>query len=412
MTNVLGIVAEYNPFHNGHLYHLAASKKRARADYTVAIISGNFVQRGNVSIVDKWTKAQMAIACGIDLVLELPAIYSISSAENFAYGAVKTLNSLNIIDYLSFGAETADIDILNKFADVLYKEPSEFKSLLNHELSKGISFPKARENALLIYLNDIRKYANILSSSNNILAIEYLKSLKKLKSPIRPITVKRQGTSYNDLNTIDRFASATAIREMIKNKKLVNLQKCVPNTTFRILYESFKKGHFVKDLSTFDKEILYTLRKMSVKDIKEFPDVSEGLENAIKNAANSCNTVNELINIVKSKRYTQTRIQRILLSALLGITKKDITLANKTEPYIRVLGVNNKGKELLSAIRTENPRLNIITSVKRFLNENNINKNIIYMLQKDFYATDVYTLGYSYDSWANLDYTHKLIISE
>ena len=411
MTNVLGIVAEYNPFHNGHLYHLAASKKRARADYTVAIISGNFVQRGNVSIVDKWTKAQMALACGIDLVIELPAIHSVSSAESFAYGAIKILNSLNIVDYISFGAETSDIDTLNKFAEVLYKEPSEFKSLLNHELSKGISFPKARENALLMYLNDIRKYANVLSSPNNILAIEYLKSLKKLKSPIRPITVKRQGAGYNDLNTIDKFASATAIREMIKNKNLADLQKCVPNTTFRTLYDSFKKGHFVKDISAFDKEILYTLRKMSIKEIKELPDVSEGLENAIKNAANSCNTVEELINIVKSKRYTQTRIQRILICALLNITKKDIALANKTEPYVRVLGVNNNGKKLLSAIRAESPRLNIITSVKKFV-DTNTNKNIQAMLQKDFFATDVYTLGYSYDSWANLDYTHKLIISD
>ncbi len=411
MTNVLGIVAEYNPFHNGHLYHLAASKKRTRAEYTVAIISGNFVQRGNVSIVDKWTKAQMAIACGVDLVIELPVVYSTSSAENFAYGAIKTLNSLNIIDYVSFGSETSDLDILNKFADVLYKEPSEFKSLLNHELSKGISFPKARENALLMYLNDIRKYANILSSPNNILAIEYLKSLKKLKSPIRPITLQRQGPSYNDINIVDKYASATAIREMLKNKNLVNLQKCVPNTTFRILYESFKKGHIVQDLSAFDKEILYTLRKMSIKDIKELPDVSEGLENAIKNAANSCNTVNELINIVKSKRYTQTRIQRILVSALLNITKKDLILANKTDTYIRVLGVNNKGKKLLSAIKAENPRLNIVTSVKKFM-DSNTNKNISAMLQKDFFATDVYTLGYSYDSWANLDYTHKLVITQ
>ena len=185
MTNVVGIIGEYNPFHNGHAYHLEKSKQEARANYSVAVISGNFVQRGNVSLIDKWSKANMALSNGMDLVIELPTIYSISSAENFAYGAVKILDSLNIVDYISFGSEACNIDVLEKCADVLYKEPPKFVNLLNHELSKGLSFPKARENALLMYLNDIRKYSNILSNPNNILAIEYLKALKKQKSKIQ-----------------------------------------------------------------------------------------------------------------------------------------------------------------------------------------------------------------------------------
>lgn len=193
MENVLAIIGEYNPFHNGHLYHLNESKKLANADYTIAIMSGNFVQRGNVSIVDKWTKAKMALQNGIDLVLELPCIYSISSAENFALGAIKTLNSLKIVDTVSFGCEIDDISVLKEFARILTEEPEEFKSLLAHELSKGISFPKARENALLMYLNDIRKYANVLSSPNNILAIEYLKALDITKSTIEPFAIKRIG---------------------------------------------------------------------------------------------------------------------------------------------------------------------------------------------------------------------------
>ena len=193
MDNVLAIIGEYNPFHNGHLYHLNESKKASNSDYTIAVMTGNFVQRGNVSLVDKWTKARMAILNGIDLVIELPCIYSISSAENFALGAIKLLNSLKIVDTISFGTEIDDINILKECAEILTEEPEEFKSLLSHELSKGISFPKARENALLMYLNDIRRYANVLSSPNNILAIEYLKALTATNSTISPISIKRVG---------------------------------------------------------------------------------------------------------------------------------------------------------------------------------------------------------------------------
>ncbi len=191
MSKVLGIVAEYNPFHNGHLYHLEKSKKETGANYTVAIISGNFTQRGSTSLIDKWSKAESAILCGVDLVIELPLLYAISSAENFATGAIKILDALKVVDYISFGAETANIEILDQCADVLYHEPKEYQSLLTHELEKGVSFPKARENALMMYLNDIRKFANVLSSPNNILGIEYLKALKSLKSNLTPIAIQR-----------------------------------------------------------------------------------------------------------------------------------------------------------------------------------------------------------------------------
>lgn len=409
MTNVLGIIGEYNPFHNGHKYHLEESKKLAKANYTIAVISGNFVQRGNISLVDKWTKANMAIANGIDLVIELPTIYSISSAENFAYGAIKILDSLNIVDYISFGCELCNIDVLEKIADVLYKEPTEFISLLNHELSKGLSFPKARENALLMYLNDIRRYANVLSSPNNILAIEYLKSLKKLKSIIKPISIKRQNVGYNDINIKNNYASATAIREMIKNNRISGLENLIPYNSYKILYNTFAKGHYVKDISKFEKEIIYILRRMSISEIANLPNVSEGLEHSIKNAANSCNTLSEFINIIKTKRYTQTRIQRILLYALLGITKDDMKLSFKTKPYIRVLGFNSKGKELISVISRSNPNLDIITSVKKYL-DSSPNKNHLNMLNIDINSTNIYTLGYAKDSWSNLDYTHNMII--
>ena len=411
MSKVIGIIAEYNPFHNGHLYHLQKSLQLTHSSYSVAVISGNFTQRGSTSLVDKWAKTEIAIKNGIDLVLELPLLYSISSAENFAEGAIKILDSLKVVDYISFGSESGDISTLNMIADILYKEPKAYKNILSHELSKGLSFPKARENALLMYLNDIRRFSNVLSSPNNILGIEYLKALKKLKSPIIPVTIERYNAGYHDTTYNGNVASATAIRNIVKNNGWDILRKVVPENTFSILLENIKVGHVVPDLSTFEKQIIYNLRKMSLQEIAELPDVSEGLENAIKNAANSCNSVVEFLNIIKSKRYTNTRLQRILLYALLGITKKDIALSKKAIPYIRVLGFNNKGKYLISEVARANPKLEIITSVKKYMDTSN-NKNSRYMLEKDIWATNVYTIGYEYDSWNNLDYTHKLIISD
>ena len=408
MSKVLGIIAEYNPFHNGHLYHLQKSLQVTGSSYSVAIVSGNFTQRGSTSLVDKWTKAEIALKNGIDLVLELPLFYSISSAENFAEGAIKILDSLKVVDYISFGSESGDISTLNMIADILYKEPKAYKNILSHELSKGLSFPKARENALLMYLNDIRKFSNVLSSPNNILGIEYLKALKKYKSNIIPVTIERYNSNYHDTSYRGNVASATAIRNIVKNNGWDILRKVVPENTFSILLENIKVGHVVPDLSVFEKQIIYNLRKMSIQEIAQLPDVSEGLENAIKNAANSCNSVIEFLNIIKSKRYTNTRLQRILVYALLGITKKDIDLSKKAIPYIRVLGFNNKGKYLISEVARANPKLEIITSVKKYLDTSN-NKNSRYMLEKDIWATNVYTIGYEYDSWNNLDYTHKLI---
>lgn len=408
MPNVLGIIAEYNPFHNGHLYHLNESKKQANADYSVALITGNFVQRGDVSIINKWAKAEMALQSGVDLVIELPTLYSISSAENFAYGSMKILNSLGVVNAVSFGTEQADIDTLDSIATVLLEEPKEYVSVLNHELSKGISFPKARENALLLYLNDIRRYANVLSCPNNILGIEYLKALKKLKSNLIPIAIPRNKVGYNSLETVDNFASATAIRQMLVTRNTKNLHRFVPESSYEILKNCISNGQYVSGLSQFEKEIMYILRKMTVSEIADLPDVTEGLENLIKEAANSCNSVQEFINIVKSKRYTQTRIQRILVYALLNITKKDMMNLDKVTPYIRVLGFNSKGRDILSAINSSKSKVNIVTSVKKFIDTNN-NKNLLSILEKDIFATNVYTLGYEYDSVSNLDYTKKLI---
>lgn len=408
MPKVLGIIAEYNPFHNGHFYHLDYSRKLSNSDYVICIISGNFVQRGNTSIVNKWAKTKMALLNGADLVIELPTVYAISSAENFAYGSIKILDMLNVVNTISFGSELCDINILNKIANIFYDEPKEYINILTQELKKGISFPKARENAILEYLSNSDSYSNILSKPNNILAIEYLKALRKLRSNITPMAIKREKVYYNDNFVVDEYASATAIRNLLKHSDFDSIRKVIPKSCYSILKDEIENGRLVLDLSCFEKEILYTLRKMSISDIAKLPDVSEGLENTIKNAANSCNTLYELLNILHSKRYPQTRLQRILLYALLGFTKRDISLSKKYLPYIRVLGFNDKGQDLLSDICRKNPKLSVITSVKKFMDESS-NKFHKDMLEKDIMNTNIYTLGYKEDSWANLDYTNRII---
>lgn len=406
MDGILGIVSEYNPFHNGHLHHLEVSKQLTKSAFTVAVMSGNFVQRGNTSLVDKWVKTEMALKNGIDLVIELPTVYAISSAENFADGAIKILNSLGVVDYVSFGSEIGEINSLNEVANILYKEPKEFSNLISAQLKSGISYPKAREIALTQYFGTSKKYSEILNNPNNILGVEYLKSIKKHRSHIKPITIKRDYSDYNSTKEKNGIASATAIRTMVQNNK--NVHYVVPYETYELLDECIGSGKVIPDLKVFEKEIIYILRKMNLSEIALLPDVSEGLENKIKIAANNFNTLEELISNIKSKRYTQSRIQRILLYALLNITQKDMNSSKRVTPYIRVLGFNKHGKRIISAIAAANPRLTIIVSVKKFM-ENSINPSLRNMISKDIFASNVYTLGFKENPLANLDYTHKVV---
>ena len=408
MDRVLGVVAEYNPFHNGHLNHLELSKKLTGSKYTIAVINGHFTQRGETSIVNKWEKTKMALKNGIDLVIELPLIYSISSAENFAYGSIKILDSLNIVDTLSFGAEYPDIKTFHEISDLLVKEPAEYKEELKNNLSNGLSYAKSRENAIIKFVGKNQDYIDILSSPNNILAIEYLKTLKKLDSKIIPYLIKRTN-NYNSQNIQKNITSGTSIRNALKENKIEILQKVMPFNSYKILKENFKNNQLVY-ISNFEKMILYKLRELKINEIANLPDVNEGLEYLIKKAANSSSSLDELIEKIKSKRYTRTRIQRILLYALLGITKKDMVISKQISPYIRVLGFNENGKKLLSKITKENPNLEIITSVKKFEDKCK-SKDLQNMLKKDILASNIYTLGYEKISEANLDYTKKLIIN-
>ena len=255
-------------------------------------------------------------------------------------------------------------------------------------------------------MNDIRKFANVLDEPNNILGIEYLKAIQSQKSKIKTITIKRTGEKYNSFDLDSKYSSATAIRHGLLNN--IDIKACVPESSYEILKEKKSKNQMVFEINTFEQAILYKLRCMSLEDIAMLPDVNEGLENKIKKASNSCNDLTTLISMIKSKRYTLTRINRILLYALLDITKKDMESSYKVTPYIRVLGVNAKGKELLSKISKNNPKANIVTSPKKFI-EQNRNKVLTNMIEKDMFASNIYTLGYTSESKANLDYTSKLI---
>ncbi len=409
MSKILGVIAEYNPMHNGHLYHLKKSINLVKPDYSVCVMSGNFMERGDTAVISKWARAEAALKNGFDMVIELPTIYSISSAENFASGAIKIFNSLECDVTLSFGSEAGDLDILNRFAKILLDEPPEYVTMLEHELAKGLSFPKARENALLLYLNDIRKSAHVLSEPNNILGIEYLKQILKTNNKIKAITVKRYGADHNSTDTSTGFASSTAIRDLLFGQKTI--KHLIPPTSFDILKEECGKGCFVNGLAEFEKEILYKIRTMTVKELADVPEVKEGLEYKIKEAADKCNKLSDLITLIKSKRYTQTRIHRILLYILLNIDVTDYANSKKATPYIRVLGVSTRGKNLLAEISNplNNKKINVITSPKDFLEKSN-NKVLKQMLEKDIYASNIYTLAFKKSSSANMDFTEKFII--
>ena len=402
MPKILAIIAEYNPFHNGHKFHLDKSKLLTGADYVICITSGNFMQRGEPSIVDKFKRAEIALKNGIDLVVELPAIFATSNAEVFALGAMKIIKELRIVDYVSFGSECGDILKLNTLADLFNEEPSDFVELLKFELDRGISYPKAIENATNTYFNN-KEMGDILSTPNNTLAIEYLKAIKKLNFEITPITVKREGLDDKD-NISSGITSGSNIRKLVSENKKYN--HTVPFETFEIIEEAKENNNIVIGLEAFEDILIYKIRELSAEVLKQYPDVTEGLENKIKESALISTNYEELVSNIKSKRYTEARIRRILTHILLDITNRDVEIALKTKPYIRVLGFTKKGRAILSAFKKSTIR-RTCTSVKEFVEDNSRNSDLLNTFLKDIYATNIYNIAI--DKKANTDYTNRLI---
>ncbi|MBR2916046.1 MAG: nucleotidyltransferase family protein, partial [Clostridia bacterium] len=334
----------------------------------VALMSGNFVQRGDVAIFDKKTRCEAALKCGADLVLELPTVMSMSTAERFASSGVAILEALNSVDYLAFGGESTDLSSMEKIAKILAFENEDYKTALSSHLKEGLPFATAREKALSsVFSGD----AKLISSSNNILAVEYLKAILKLDSKMEPVLIKREGADYNS-SEASSFMSATGIRKLISEGS--SLSGFVPDTLLP-LYENAK----VHSLLNMEKSIIANLCKMAPDEIASLPNVSEGLENKIKKAAMESDSFDTLCDNIKSKRYAHSRIRRILLYSYLGITKGDMVAPQ----YIKILGFNEKGQRLLNKAKQEAnlplvKNFNQIKGLNNPLAENTWKKELIF----------------------------------
>ena len=327
----VGIIAEYNPFHNGHLYHLKKIKKMFNNPTIVLIMSGNFTQRADASIINKWDKTEIALENGIDLVIELPFEFSCQSADIFAFGACSILNNLKV-DYLVFGSECNDINILKNAAKI--QTNKEYNVLIQEYLKKGISYPTALSKA-------IKHFGYEIKTPNDILGISYIRELNKLNSNIVPITIKRTN-DYNSKELNSYITSATSIRENI-NK--TDISKYVPENVNKYLK---------KDLYFIDSYFPYLKYKIlsEIDNLNIYQTVDEGIENKIKKVIYKSNSYEELINNIKSKRYTRSKIKRMLLHILVSFTKDDAK-NRKSINYIRVLGFNEKGQQYLKHIKKD-----------------------------------------------------------
>lgn len=331
---ISAIISEYNPFHNGHKYQIDKTKEITGCNAVIALMSGNFVQRADFAVFDKHIRSAAALNGGIDLVLENPTLSVLQSAEGYAHSAIFMLTKLNCVDYLVFGAECSDLNMLKSIAKLLAFEDEIFKNALYRELASGATFAAARGSAVSLILG--KDAENILKQPNNLLAIEYLKAIFRQNSPIEPILIERKGTGHHSMTLNDGFASATLIRDLLLNDN--DISGLVPNPE---IYKNQKPFN----AKFAEKAIISAIVLSSKEKLANCPDVSEGLENKIKSAAAKADNLEELFSLIKSKRYTHSRLRRIVLSAYLDIAKSDIL---KEPPYIKILNFNETGQQILN----------------------------------------------------------------
>ena len=336
---MVGIIAEYNPFHNGHLYHLKKVKEMFPDEVIVLVLAGNFLNRGDVSIINKWDKTDIALKYGVDLVVELPTVFSVQSADLYAYAAINILNNLSC-DYLVFGSESNNIERLIEVSDILVN--NNLDEEIRKYTKKGLNYPASLARVLK------EKYDIEINQPNDLLAISYIKEIKKIKSKIKPISIKRTN-DYHSLKLKGKIVSATSIRNAIKNGKRIN--KYVPKEV-------------TKHIKKIDLENYFNILKhqIIINDLTKYQDIDENISNSFKKNINNCNSIEQLINKVKSKNYTYNKIKRCLIHILLNLTKKDYKLE-----YIRILGFNQKGKEYLNKIK-KNTNIPLLSSYNECLN--------------------------------------------
>lgn len=326
----IGIVAEFNPFHNGHKYLIETAKRLNNDQSVICIMSGSFVQRGDIAITDKWTRAKAALKNGADLVIELPVIYSLNTAQKFASGAISTLNALGVCDTLAFGSESGDTNKLFEIAKLLDNEPQEVSDKIKQLMQRGMNYPSARMKAYDGLIDTA-----VLSSPNDILGIEYIRAAISLKSNMNFCAIERRGVGHDSKNTCENFASASEIRRLIHNGNKAD--NFIPESAFPIY-----------DPERLNAVLIAKLRTCGAEYLKSINDVSEGIENKFIKAAMLHSTIADVCKEVKSKRYTLSRIRRIAWSALLGITKEAAALSPS---YIRILGMNEKGMSILKSMK-------------------------------------------------------------
>ena len=384
-----GIIAEYNPFHKGHEYQIRYTKEKLKADYVIVAMSGDYVQRGTPALISKHARAEMALRCGADLVLEMPVSVSTASAEAFAMGGVSLLDGLGVVDMLCFGSESGEISALKELAEILVEEPEEYKKLLKSFLSEGLTFPAARSQALTEYFKNPRNFSGddfdgvltpllnevtqILNTPNNILGIEYCKALLRLNSRIRPVTIRREGMGYHEttvpegISTVaspdlqsptDFFASATAIRNLIlqDSPDLDALASQIPEQAFPVFQKAVNSGEFLTE-SSLDSILSYCLMKENGKKLSSYMDVSEDLARRIINQQNLLLSFSQSVSVLKTRELTQTRIQRALLHIILNIHTAPAQI-----PFARVLGFRRESSELLSQIK-QHSQIPLITKL-------------------------------------------------
>lgn len=410
----VAIIAEYNPFHNGHLYQINKAKSELNADYCVAIISGNFLQRGTPAMWDKYTRAKMCISNGIDLALELPAVYATGSAMDFAMGAVSILDRLNSIDYLCFGAETDDISLLNEISTVIASETDEYKSILKNALAEGKSYPAAREHALAIYLKN-KNLIEIISKPNNILAIEYLVALKKLNSKIKPYIIKREAAMYHDRDLKNGISSATSIRQHINsNTDFESLKSEVPDSVYDIIT---KTNNISAPVTENDMSVYIQHSLITEKDFSRYYGINESLNNRIKNS-DLLNDYENLIEAITTKNTTKTTVSRGLIHMLLNYTNDNHSefIENGYAYYANILGFKKESSILIKTIK-ESSTIPVITKRADFETELNIYENTNKIIANkmhsiDLQATNLYNLIVynKYNTKNKNDYTTPIVI--
>lgn len=391
--STVGVIVEYNPLHNGHLFHLQQSKKITGSDHVVAVMSGHFLQRGEPALADKWARAEMALHAGCDLVLELPVAYSAQPAQWFAYGAVALLEATGVIDSICFGSESGDLESLKQLASLLADEPPEFASILTSRLKEGLPYPSAFTQAAKAYLHDqgMAEFAFSLEQPNHTLGLHYLIALHKINSDITPYTLRREKSDYNQADITDgQIASATALRKLLlgESGSLELLTPFAPASTIEILQREMNAGRAPIHWEHFARPLFHELLRLDESEIVSYAEVTEGLEYRIKKLLPTLPelSVSELLQALKTKRYTHTKLQRMLLRILLGHRKESLTAQKLAAgiDYIRVLGFSERGRLLLHEMRNK-ASLPIITSAARMDSP---------YLAMDARATAIYSLAY------------------